>query len=485
MKRELDQAKRFERVRQWADDKSKQAGHKVGLSRRELLSHGFWASAATVLMPSIPLLWAKDARAADCGGGTSNNTLPFITFDMAGGAGLHGNVLVGKQGGPNDLLASYDLCGWDPRASAAIDARFGLPMSAKYSKLLAGMLSVMSPAAQANFRMGSVCHFSQLDTTSNKLNIAALVAAAGGNGSIVDKGFGTRQSASGGNSDPLTAFPTLTPVAAKSVDDIVGAARFGGTSLSTLTPAHRSEIATRARDISAMQREALKSGRNGQLLYDLSGCVYDKDLAYASGGETALDPRLDTAAQAVFGINAQTAATSNDALMAGVIVNAISGKSGPGIWTLGDCDYHTGEQTKGDTQDNAMGVAIGRAVEYANRIQKPFFFHLLTDGSLSPNRGTRNWSQDTNEGMSLFGYYLPTGVPKYVHDGQMQIGAFTDGQTVDRSTAVGSAARLGALAVFANYCNVANKMAAFDQLAPNSFPADVLKQLLVFQGQGT
>ena len=72
---------------------------------------------------------------------------------------------------------------------------------------------------------------------------------------------------------------------------------------------------------------------------------------YANGGENALDPRRDTAAQAVFGITAATAATDMNAVAAGVIVNAIRAKSGPGVWTLGDCDYHTGEQTKGDTQD--------------------------------------------------------------------------------------------------------------------------------------
>jgi hypothetical protein len=375
--------------------------------------------------------------------------------------------------------------GWDPRASGALDNRFGLPMSAIYSKLLAGMTSVMSPTTQANFRLASICHFSQLDTTGNKTNIAALVSAAGAVGTTVTKGFGTVQSASGGNSDVVTPFPTLTPVAVKSVDDVVGAARFGGTSLASLTPAHRQEIAARANDLSMAQREDLKAGRGGQTLYDLSNCVFSKNMQYANGGETALDPRLDPIAQAVFGITSATATTDPKALAAGVIANSISGKAGAGVWTLGDCDYHTGEQTKGDTQDKAMGVTIGQAVEYAARAGKPFFFQLITDGSLSPNRGTRNWSQDTNEGMTLIGYYVPAGAPQYVNPNNMQIGAFTEGQTVDRNTIVGANARLAALAAFANYCNVAGKMTQFNQLAANTFDAATLRQLLVFQGQGT
>jgi hypothetical protein len=470
-----------ERLRQWQEATSKAVGHKVGLSRRDLLAHGFYAAAATMLVPSI---WTK-AQAADCGGGASTNNLPFLTFDMAGGAALAGNVLVGKTGGAKDLLRAYDILGWDPRAAGSLDERFGLPMSKANSKLLAGMIGAMSPEAQARLRLGSVCHFSQLDTSNNKMNIAGLVSAAGAVGATVSKGFSLKPTASGGNSDVVTAFPTLTPISAKSVDDIVGAARFGGVPLSGLTPAQRAELATRARDASVLQSQALKAGRGADLLRDLAACVYEKNQQYANGGENALDPRTDAIAQAVFGITAATATTSMDAVAAGIIVNAIQAKSGPGVWTLGDCDYHTGSQTKGDTQDGTMGTMIGRAVEYAHRAGKPLFFQLITDGSCSANRGTRNWSQDTNEGVMLFGYYSPQGAPQYVRDGVVQLGAFTDGQTVDRTTIVGAAARTAALSVFANYCNVANKMAAFEQLAPNSFSAADLRSLLLFKGQGT
>lgn len=477
-------ARTSERMRRWQETTSKAAGHKVGLSRRDLLAHGFY-SAAAMLVPSVPLLWSKEARAADCGGGASNNTLPFLTFDMAGGAALAGNCLVGKQGGARDLLRSYDLLGWDPRASGALDDRFGLPMSTQYSKLLAGLTSRMSSEAQARLRLGSVCHFSQLDTASNKMNIAGLVSAAGATGATVTKGFSLRNGASGGNSDAVSVFPTLTPVTAKSIDDILGAARFGGVPLAELSNDQRAELAARAREISLAQSQGLKPGRGVELLRDLAGCVYEKNLQYASGGENTLDPRKDALAQSVFGITTATSTKDMNAVAAGVIVNAIQQKSGPGVWTLGDCDYHTGNQAKGDAQDRAMGEMIGRAVEYAHRAGKPLFFQLITDGSCSAVRGTRNWSQDTNEGVMLFGYYSPEGAPRYVHDGMMQLGAFTDGQTVDRSTTVGASARTAALAVFANYCNVAKKMVSFEQLAPNTFTPDVLKQLLVFEGQGT
>jgi hypothetical protein len=128
---------------------------------------------------------------------------------------------------------------------------------------------------------------------------------------------------------------------------------------------------------------------------------------------------------------------------------------------------------------------IGRAVEYAARSGKPLFFQLITDGSCAADPGTRNWLQDTNDGVTLFGYFLPTGAPKYVKDGQMQLGAFNEGQTVDQSTLVGGTAQSAGFAVFANYCNVANQMAQFGTLTNNALSGDQLKSVLVFQGQGT
>ena len=115
-----------ERIQKWAEAKSKSVGHKVGVSRRDLLAHGFYSAAAMLFVPSIPLLLEREARAADCGGATGKPALPFMTFDMAGGSALAGNCLVGKQGGARDLLRAYDLLGWDPRASGALDDRFGL-----------------------------------------------------------------------------------------------------------------------------------------------------------------------------------------------------------------------------------------------------------------------------------------------------------------------------------------------------------------------
>src|SRR4051812_24064082 len=79
--------------------------------------------------------------------------VPTLIFDLAGGAALPGNFLVTKEDG--SWLQSYDTLGWDPRESGAVYTGFGLPMAAKASQILQGMLRTMSTGAQAGLRLGS------------------------------------------------------------------------------------------------------------------------------------------------------------------------------------------------------------------------------------------------------------------------------------------------------------------------------------------
>lgn len=468
-------------IKKFTEEKAKLVGHKVGTSRRELLAQGFWSSAAMALMPTLPSLWAKTAFAG-CDDAPSAGLPAFLCFDMAGGAALSGNVLVGKRGGPEDYLQSYSMLGWNPRNSGSLDKRFGLPLSTQYSTLLAGMIARMSADAQARLRLGSVCHFSLLDNSSNKMNAASLIAAAGSRGTQVSKGFGTVSSRSGGNSDTAYQDPNLTPVFVRTVDDIIGSARFGGASLAGLSQAQLQEIALRSKDLTMAQREAVMGRDGGEILYELAKCTYEKNMTYAQGA-SQLDPRQDAQARTAFGINQNTAVTDPLAVAAGVLSNAIKAFSGPAVWTLAGCDYHTGSNTQGDAKDREMGEMIGRAVEYAHRMQKPLFFQLITDGSCSASSNTRNWNADTNEGVTVFGYYDPAGAPRYRRTDMAQIGAFTDGQGADRSTPVGSDAQKATYAVFANYCNLAGKMSEFQRLVPDVFTPAELDQLLIFEGR--
>ena len=103
------------------DDPLKFEDHGRPVSRRQFIRHGFITGSATVLSGGIFSMFANpnEARAAvapdltqlaadtgcTLGGVGAGASIPFICFDLAGGANLaNSNVLVGQMGGQMDLL---------------------------------------------------------------------------------------------------------------------------------------------------------------------------------------------------------------------------------------------------------------------------------------------------------------------------------------------------------------------------------------------
>jgi hypothetical protein len=446
-------------------------GHKIGMTRRELLAGGVYAFSAGAMMPSLLSLLAREACAAET---VVPYHLPFICFDMAGGAALPGNFLVGKAGGPNDLLKSYSTLGWNPRYEI-LDSRFGLPAGQYVSGLFRGMVSVMSQAAQERFRLGSVCHFSALDSTENRQNIAAYVVQLRSGGVLYKNGLASMPTASGGNSKSASATD-YNPIAVANIDDLARSMAFGGRALAGLGFDDLQSLSLAQKSLGAMQIEHLRSRAGGVALKEKVDHWIRESSDFLN-----IDARQNPVAQQVWSISPNSAPVSQAVMQSMICTNAIDGISGPGVWTLGGCDYHDGTSTLGDSKDFEMGLAIGRAVEYAHRKAKPLFIQLITDGSCDALPGTRRWRGDTNEGMQIFGYYKPDGVPEYIKD-NVQIGHFNDAQSAERSTLVGSDPRRAALAVFANYCSIAGRLADFQSLA-GVFSETELESLLIF-GEG-
>ncbi|MDZ4660486.1 MAG: hypothetical protein SGJ18_02585 [Pseudomonadota bacterium] len=454
--------------------------HKL-ITRRDFLAHGLIAFAG---MASLPSAFGMGLRKAleECGGGVDGPSLvPFMAFDMAGGASFPGNFLVGKKGGPEDLLKSYSLLGWNPHKSKALNKDFGLPMAAGVSKILEGILSNSSNEARKNFRMGSICHAAPFDTTANKTNAATLALRAGFRGTYISNGVGVVSSPSGGNSSSVIDSVVLKPIFVMSIDDILGSSSFGGSSLGNLKLPQLKTLAQSAIEISRIQKNDYLDLPDGKVLGELSKCAYEKSLDFLEG-VAGLDPRTDPEVQAVYQIDQNTTPSTANAVAAALVMNTLKGQSGPAVWTLGDCDYHDGTQTTGDAKDLEMGVQIGRAIELAHRLKKPFFFQLLTDGGNENIEGTRMWSGDSEDKcMTVIGYYSPSGPPKMI---RTQVGHFTEGQGADRNTLLGRDPSLVGYAVFANYLNICGKIDEFPTHAPGIFTeAGQLKSVLIFEGK--
>jgi hypothetical protein len=95
--------------------------HRRPMTRRELIGQGFLTGSAAVLSTGLFSLFANpraafaqlatdlqaDANLLGCGVDRAGTKIPFICFDLAGGANIAGsNVLVGKQTGQLDTLST-------------------------------------------------------------------------------------------------------------------------------------------------------------------------------------------------------------------------------------------------------------------------------------------------------------------------------------------------------------------------------------------
>ena len=164
--------------------------HPVPVTRREMLGAGLISGPAMVLGPAWlgALLKASRAEAAlspdiqalltaaQCNVPTAAAGVPFICFDLAGGANLVGSeVLVGVQGGQSNFLstAGYGKLGVPgnmvPSSTANVSSALGLLWHSD-GAILRGIQSVASAAALAGVNGAVIPAMSQNDTQSNPTN---------------------------------------------------------------------------------------------------------------------------------------------------------------------------------------------------------------------------------------------------------------------------------------------------------------------------
>ncbi|HSC14031.1 MAG TPA: hypothetical protein VLI71_02895, partial [Gammaproteobacteria bacterium] len=116
---------RVKRKSRNTDAPQRHENHRRPMTRRDLIAQGFMTGSATVLSTGLFSLFANprdafaqlalatdlqaDALALGCGVDRAGTKIPFICFDLAGGANIAGsNVLVGRGGqlGQLDVLST-------------------------------------------------------------------------------------------------------------------------------------------------------------------------------------------------------------------------------------------------------------------------------------------------------------------------------------------------------------------------------------------
>ena len=516
--------------------------HKRPVTRRDFLAAGMLSTTGVVLAPAWlgALLRTNRANAAldpdinallasgQCSVPSSGAGIPFICFDLAGGANLVGSeVLVGQQGGQTAFLstAGYELLGVPgnmvPSSSANIDPSLGLLWHAD-GAIKRGILSVATtPATAAGTSGGVFCAESQNDTQANPHNPMYGIAMAGAQGQLLTL-IGTQSSVSGGNSEaPMMLInPALQPTTISQPSDATALVPIPPGGVQDPLSVAVIESQTRISGGSALFASGNEATIGGALsapnatpgvqlyadpvadttLKNQVRCSYVKaaNTADLFGNPSALDPTQDPliigGATPIF-TAAEMNSNSDAAATATVMKLVIDGFAGAGTITMGGFDYHDGTRATGETRNFQAGQMIGAVLEYAQRKGKPVMIYVISDGSLNSNmmvdssaagRGKLGWQGDNSSVASTFFLvYSPSGRPKLLNGAAgQQIGYFSAaGNVVSSSSPVGNAVTTLVGAVILNYMGLLGTSAQYSALFP-MLPlgsASQLDALTVFQ----
>lgn len=474
--------------REDADRPEVRTGHRL-VTRRDFLSHGLVSGAALVMAPSLLGLLsgrAHAAVAAGCGAAVTGGAgmIPFVCFDLAGGASIAGsNVLVGGRGGQLDPLddEGYEKLGLPsdmfPQRAGMVSNELGLAFHAD-SALLRGIVSRTSAATRAKVNGSILCARSENDTGNNPHNPMFGINKAGANGDLVAL-VGTEGSDSGGRSaSPVSMFdPAVRPTKVERESDATGIVDTGKLAR-LLSPQESVAVMDAVEQISALK---LASLQEPQEVRDLIGCSYRQsaDLVERYSDPALLDPRQDPdivgAQNSIFsGTDFQRGELRKTACIMKLVVE---GFAGAGTVELGGYDYHDGTRATGEQRDFEAGQAIGGVLEYAARRSRPVMVYVLSDGSVAsdgevdrdPNgRGKLVWRGDSSStAATLMLVYDPAGRPALSRPEAHQLGFYRANGSVE-TAAMRPAGNVDLLAetVVLNYLALHDQVGRFDQVLP-------------------
>lgn len=423
--------------------------HRRPVTRREFVAQGFLSGSAFTLGGGVMSLFSnpREAFAALSGDLTpllsdpcniatdGAGKIPFICFDLAGGANIAGsNVLIGKEGGQMDFVstAGYEKLGLpgdmvpglndpitgEPFANTDLGLAFHLD-----SAFRRGMLASMTPGVEANLTGAVIPARSDNDTGNNPHNPLYGIARAGADGSILTLA-GTENTDSGGNSMiPASMMdPELRPTKVDRPGDVTGLVDTGQL-VGILGPNDATAVMESIYRISSQKMGVVTADA---VVKDMMRCGYLKAADIADRfGDTPLDPGLDPMIVGPNGIFTDAEFNDNGRdgqefrKTASVMKLVMNGFAGAACIEMGGYDYHGGRRAEGEVKDFRAGRCMGACIQYAARIGVPLMLYVFSDGSLSSNgviddtvdgRGKGEWTSDNSSTAgSFFMVYNPNG----------------------------------------------------------------------------
>jgi len=456
---------------------------------------------ANAVPPLDPDIAALVSPAGECNVPPQGVGLPFICFDLAGGANLVGSeVIVGQQGGQTNFLttAGYGKLGVPgsmvPSSSANVDASLGLLWHAD-GAIKRGITSMITAATAAGVNGAVICAMSQNDTQNNPHNPMYGIAMAGRKGQLLQL-IGTDSSVSGGNSmAPMELImPALQPSTISQPSD--------ATSLVPIPPGGKQDplsvevLETQTRisggtglynggsggtgafsGALGMPTSLYGNTANDAALKNQVRCAYVKAVNTANqfGDPSSLDPTLDSNIKSIAASFGANAFMDNDfAKTATVMKLVLNGYAAAGTIAMGGYDYHDGTRATGEMRNFKAGQMIGAVLQYAALIGSPVMIYVFSDGSLNSNsmvdnstagRGKLGWQGDNSSVASTFflAYGAAKGKPALRGaPSTQQIGYFTaDGSVVSTSSPAANSVDSLVQLVLLNYMGLSGTDANF------------------------
>jgi hypothetical protein len=479
------------KYRKRTDAPQRHGDHPRPLTRRQFVAQGFLSGSAFALGGGVMGLFANPRQAfAELSGDLTPllgkdhcdiatvgaGKIPFICFDLAGGANIAGsNVLVGQQGGQLDFLstAGYEKLGLpgdmvpglnDPLTGQPLaNTDFGLAFHLD-SAFRRGMLASMNPARAANLNGAVIPARSDNDTGNNPHNPLYGIARAGAdglgaNGSVL-RLAGTENTDSGGNSmaPAMLMNPEWRPTKVDRPSDVTALVDTGDLA-AILQPEDATAVMESIYRISDSKMTAAEFGQTvttSEVVKDMVRCGYLKaaDIADRFAG-VPLNPADDPQIVGPSGIFSEAEFNDNGAdgsefrKTASIMKLVINGYAGAGCIEMGGYDYHGGQRREGEVKDERAGRCMGACIEYAARIGVPLMLYVFSDGSVSSDgvidnspegRGKGEWvSDDSSTAAAFFLVYNPGGRP-VLRGGtpeqqarHQQLGFFDAGASVQRA----------------------------------------------------
>ncbi|MBU6950485.1 general secretion pathway protein GspF [Hahella sp. HN01] len=413
--------------------------HKRPVTRRDFIAQGFMAGTASVFGTSVLGLFANPRQAnaalssdleslkASCGIAVQGaGKIPFICFDLAGGANISGsNVLVGQQGGQMDFLstAGYSKLGlpgnMTPAISGFVNQELGLAFHSD-SAFLRGILEKTQASTRAFIDGAVIPARSDNDTGNNPHNPMYGIYNAGADGSLVSL-IGSSSSDSGGNSmaPAMLMNPKVRPTKVDRPSDVTGLVDVGDL-VGLLDQSDAVAVMEAIYRISDKKTGVVTTDEVVKKLVDC-GYLKSADLADRFGNPASLNPALDTDIVGPSGIFTQAEFDSDGEFRktASVMKMVLNGYAGAGTITMGGFDYHTGDRATGERRDLRAGRCMGACLEYAARLGMPLMMYVFSDGSLASNgriddsvdgRGKGEWTGDNSSTAASFFLVFNPGV---------------------------------------------------------------------------